>query len=280
VVLPGDWLVSSVVFFSLPVWLKLWGEVALQIMQCGQSYWIPQLITVLLFICSCLVSSSLIEVGAVQFWMLPSGSEDHFSYPLSALLWRKLIAVFVYWDFSTGVFFLSLPSFSVPGSVFHPPSLLSMLDYSLLFVFQFCRAVWFWILLSGSRDQFCDPLPALLWWVAYQSPSTVSLHCLSCIYLLIFQHWVYLLALPSLSSAVSAFHLIPPLSMFDYSSLLLSFVVGEISLSRGCAGLCSLGWIWGSHVVCGAYLFVLSIDVQARNGAKFSQCNVAWGGFP
>jgi hypothetical protein len=45
-------------------------------------------------------------------------------------------------------------------------------------------------------------------------------------------------------------------------------------------------------VVCGAHLFVLSVDVQAglelvavaaaaaRNGAKFSQCNVAWGGFP
>jgi hypothetical protein len=48
----------------------------------------------------------------------------------------------------------------------------------------------------------------------------------------------------------------------------------------------------------GAHLFVLSIDVQAglepvvvalavvalvvvaRNGAKFSQCSMAWGGFP
>jgi hypothetical protein len=44
-------------------------------------------------------------------------------------------------------------------------------------------------------------------------------------------------------------------------------------------------------VVHGAQLFVLSIGAQAglelvmvsavvRNGAKFSQCNVAWGGFP
>jgi hypothetical protein len=40
-------------------------------------------------------------------------------------------------------------------------------------------------------------------------------------------------------------------------------------------------------VVCGAHLFVLSIDVQAglelaevaKNGAKFSQCNIVWGGF-
>jgi hypothetical protein len=41
-----------------------------------------------------------------------------------------------------------------------------------------------------------------------------------------------------------------------------------------------------------AHLFVLSIDAQAglelvavvaaavRNGSQFSQCNVAWGGFP
>jgi hypothetical protein len=51
-------------------------------------------------------------------------------------------------------------------------------------------------------------------------------------------------------------------------------------------------------VVCGTYLFVLSSDAQAglepevvavlvmavvaavRNGSKFSQCNVAWRGFP
>jgi hypothetical protein len=40
-------------------------------------------------------------------------------------------------------------------------------------------------------------------------------------------------------------------------------------------------------VVCGAHLFALSNHVQAglelpgvaRNGTKFSQCNMAWGGF-
>jgi hypothetical protein len=48
-----------------------------------------------------------------------------------------------------------------------------------------------------------------------------------------------------------------------------------------------MGWIGDSCVVNGAHLFVLSVDMQAgleqaaaRNGAKFSQCNVAWGGFP
>jgi hypothetical protein len=43
-------------------------------------------------------------------------------------------------------------------------------------------------------------------------------------------------------------------------------------------------------MVCGAHLIVLLIDVQAclelvvaaaaRNGTKFSQCSVVWGGFP
>jgi hypothetical protein len=43
-----------------------------------------------------------------------------------------------------------------------------MLDYSSQFVFQFCGAFWFWMLLSGLGDEFCDPLPALLgeWLVA------------------------------------------------------------------------------------------------------------------
>jgi hypothetical protein len=41
----------------------------------------------------------------------------------------------------------------------------------LLFVFQFCGAVHFWMLLSGSGDELCDPLPALLWGVAYGPPA-------------------------------------------------------------------------------------------------------------
>jgi hypothetical protein len=58
-----------------------------------------------------------------------------------------------------------------------------MFDYSLLFVFQFCGTLWFWMLLSGSGDQLCDLLPALLWGVAYCLP-TVSLYCCFCVYLL------------------------------------------------------------------------------------------------
>jgi hypothetical protein len=41
----------------------------------------------------------------------------------------------------------------------------------LLLVFQFCRAVWFWVLLTGSGGELCDPLPALLQGVAYYLPA-------------------------------------------------------------------------------------------------------------
>jgi hypothetical protein len=40
-----------------------------------------------------------------------------------------------------------------------------------LFAFQFCRAIKFWVLLTGSGDDFCDPLSALFWGVAYHLPA-------------------------------------------------------------------------------------------------------------
>jgi hypothetical protein len=46
-----------------------------------------------------------------------------------------------------------------------------MFDYGSLFVFQFCEADPVLLLLSGSGDQLCGPLPALLWGVAYYLPS-------------------------------------------------------------------------------------------------------------
>jgi hypothetical protein len=42
---------------------------------------------------------------------------------------------------------------------------------SLLFVFQFCRAVYLLMLFTGAGDEFCDLLPALLWGVAYHPPA-------------------------------------------------------------------------------------------------------------
>jgi hypothetical protein len=73
--------------------------------------------------------------------------------------------------YALGAYFSALPPFSGPGSVFHQPPLLSMCYDDALFVFQFCRAIRFWMLLTGSEHELCDPLPALLWRVAYRLPA-------------------------------------------------------------------------------------------------------------
>jgi hypothetical protein len=69
-----------------------------------------------------------------------------------------------------GVYFFAPSPFSGVGSVFHQPPLLSMCYDGSLFVFQFCGAVRFWILLTGLEDDFCDPLTALLQGVVYCLP--------------------------------------------------------------------------------------------------------------
>jgi hypothetical protein len=62
-----------------------------------------------------------------------------------------------------GAYFFAQSPFFGAGSVFHQPPLLLMCYDTLLFDFQVCRAVHFWVLLTGSGDDLCDPLPALLW---------------------------------------------------------------------------------------------------------------------
>jgi hypothetical protein len=73
--------------------------------------------------------------------------------------------------FVLGVCFFAPPPFSGIGSVFHQLLLLSMGYDSLLLVFQFCGAVRFRMLLTGSGDELCDPLPALIQRVAYRLPA-------------------------------------------------------------------------------------------------------------
>jgi hypothetical protein len=38
-----------------------------------------------------------------------------------------------------------------------------------MFVFQW--AVWLWVIFTGSQDELCDQLPALLWGIAYHPPA-------------------------------------------------------------------------------------------------------------
>jgi hypothetical protein len=41
----------------------------------------------------------------------------------------------------------------------------------LLTIFQFCSVVWLWMLLTGSGDDLCGPLPALFLAAAYHWPA-------------------------------------------------------------------------------------------------------------
>jgi hypothetical protein len=280
---PGDWLENSV--FS-SVYQFNWNcevRYVCQIMQGGRCYCFPQLTAVLCFSCSCLVSSSPSEVRQFGFECCPLAQKIssiiHYlpcfgEWLIAGLL--SVFPVFIYWAFSTE--FSSLPHSLSLLQVQHvppPPAVCVWLQFTVCF--SVCGAVQFWMLLSGSGDHLCDPLPALLLRVAYCLP-TLSLCCCSCVYLLIVCCWVYILASPPFSGAGSACHLPSPLSVLNYSSLIFSFLGEVISLPRGCASLCSWGWIGESNMVCGAHLFVLSIEMQAgleppavgRNGANFS----------
>jgi hypothetical protein len=99
--------------------------------------------------------------------MLSSGSGDQLHSPPADLLWSWLFTVLVYWGL------VSLPCPFSLGQVSDSSAalLLSPCCDGLLFVFQFCRAVWLWVLLTGSGDKLCGPLPALLQAVAYHLPA-------------------------------------------------------------------------------------------------------------
>jgi hypothetical protein len=73
-----------------------------------------------------------------------------------------------------GVYFFALPPIFRAGCVLPAPSTVHVLLQ--LTVFQFSRAVQFWMLQSGSGDRPYDPLLALLWVVAYHPP-TLSIQC-------------------------------------------------------------------------------------------------------
>jgi hypothetical protein len=164
----GDWLMISVLFFCLPVKLKLWGEVALP----DHAGWSEILVSPigLPFSCSCLVISSPSEVG--QFWFG--------CYPLV----QEIIFVVHYLPSFRGGFLLcfftgisTLGVYSLPGpflwgryTVLSAPSSFSVLQQFALY-FLFCGAVWLWVLLTASGDELCDLLPALLWGVTYHLPA-------------------------------------------------------------------------------------------------------------
>jgi hypothetical protein len=150
--------------------------------------------------------------------------------------------VFVYWDFCAGNLFLCPTPFVWGGS--SVPPALSTVCVLIQFAFQFSGAVWFWMLLAGSGDHFCDLLPALLWRVAYYLPA-LSLYCLSCV-----SSVLRLAPCPSPSLQCS-FSVPPALStLFDYSSLFVIQFCWGASVCPGTALVYVPGGGWGSSMWC------------------------------
>jgi hypothetical protein len=84
-----------------------------------------------------------------------------------------------------GAYFFALLHFCQAGCIPPaPPAVCVVLQFTVCF--SVFGAIWFWMLLSGSGDELCDPIPFLLQGMAYCLP-TLSLHCLSCVCLLIVQ---------------------------------------------------------------------------------------------
>jgi hypothetical protein len=170
VVLPGDWLVSSVLFFCLPVELNLWGEVALP----DHAGWSRILISsadgCVPSSCSSWSAPPPARCGSLV-WNLPSESGVQLHSPL-VVLWVEVafccacLLGFPGWR----LIFLPCPLSLGQGQCsFIPlPSVVSVLWWFTV-VFQFCGTVWLWVLLTGSEYELCDLLPALLRGAAFCS---------------------------------------------------------------------------------------------------------------
>jgi hypothetical protein len=85
--------------------------------------------------------------------------------------------------FFTGGLFLCLTPF-LCGKVsdLSAGPLLSACCDGLVSVFQFCRAIWLWVLLTSSGDELFGLLPALFQAVAYYHPLSARLPFQSFVY--------------------------------------------------------------------------------------------------
>jgi hypothetical protein len=181
----------------------------------------------------------------------------------------------------TGGLFLCLTPFPW-GQVSDPSAgcLLSACCDGLLFVFQFFRAIWLWLLLTGLRDELCGMLPALLQAVAYPQ-TAVSLPAFPAICLLIVP--VEISSLPFSPSLVHFQHFWPPhlcasFQFIVYCSIFFCRVGGQ---SAQGAMLVYPRHDWGYLVLsCLAYQMspkqVWSQSLAAAVAHLFSQYNVVW----
>jgi hypothetical protein len=134
------------------------------------TWWFGSVFFLLSFSGSCLLSSYLSEVWQFKFECCPQVQDiSSVVHQVSCFGVGFLLCLF------TLCLFLCLAPFSVATSVIHQlaPCCQCVVMVLCLF-FQFCRAVWLWMLLTGSGDELCGLLPALCQAVAYH-PSIVGL---------------------------------------------------------------------------------------------------------
>jgi hypothetical protein len=104
------------------------------------------------------VSLSLYVV--LRFWNQLCSSQ-------ALLLWSWVSLCLI----TGGLFLCLVPFLWGKVSDLSAGSLLSECCDSLLISFQFCSVIWLWMLLTGSGDELCGPLPALFQVVAYHQPA-------------------------------------------------------------------------------------------------------------
>jgi hypothetical protein len=98
--------------------------------------------------------------------MVSSGTREQLCRPPAVLLWTWLFSVLDYWGL------VSLPRpLSLGQGQWSISGLMDACCDGLLIIFQFCSVVWLWMLLTGSGDELCGPLPALFQAVAYHPPT-------------------------------------------------------------------------------------------------------------
>jgi hypothetical protein len=226
-----------------------------------------------------LLSQLLPQWGvAVWVYMLPSGFRVQLCSPPAILLWSWVFAVLVYWGL------LSLPRLLSLGqgqwSVSQPLAVSMLWWFADCFLLLQCRLIW--MLLTGSGDELCGPLPALFQAAAYHLPA-VGPSAFP-----VFIYWNFMRrSAPCLPA--SPMCLLHPTSSvvcsFSVPCLLFSFFFCGVGVSLP-SGLCwFIPGVTGG-IPCGAWCSPVGLwnvsqagleSVSGSAGALlFSQCNMAW----
>jgi hypothetical protein len=190
----------------------------------------------------------------------------------------------------TGSLFLCLTLF-LWGKVRDPSasSLLSTCYDCLLIVFQFWGVVWLWMLLTGSGDKFCGPLPALFQAAAYHPPAIIPSA------FPVFVYWKFLwrsapcFSFPSLvclqhpTPSASCSFLFPCLLFSFFFFFFFFFVEQGFSLSRGLCWFIPGVAMRIPHDACCSTVGLPDVSqagLEPASGARgallFSQYNMAW----